>query len=590
MHVATMTRPVGTGKRLPVAGGLRYNALHWWHRDGRVRKGPVVPAPHAEDAVPLASDAATFHGLRRDRWLLAALCVALVAAVVPLWVSPLLPMMDLPQHLATVRILHSLDDPWFAVGKYHVADFSRTQYLSWYVAVDLLTHLMPLETANRVVLSLYALGLPLSVLALLRAHGRDPALALLAVPLVYNVFFFMGFANYVTALPLLLWALALLQRSLDRPSWPRVVGLAVLVLLLFYSHAQAFVLYVVLATVAVMGGSRGVHPRHWWRAALHLVPALVAMAVWTSRSLILAGEAAWRQGHGGRNVTSTEVHFEPYDDRLRHLYEWWLDAYRDDSDGRIALAWLGVLLATVLAGQGRAVCPETAVSPWRRWLRSKVPLLLTLATLFAYVASPVSYKWIWPISYRLIPVIALLALVTVGHARLAGGVWGRRAVLLLPATLLAVFAAHTHVVKAQQFSREAGPVRAVVARAEPGKKLISLVYGAGSEVLNHAPMLHLGQYYVVDRGGMASFSFANFPQSPVVYPDVGGPPTFPPRFEWTPERFDWREHGSYFDYFLIRGGGQPLAGHLHEVELVVQDGPYRLYRKKPWPSPPGGGT
>jgi hypothetical protein len=518
--------------------------------------------------------------LRRDPWLAVALLVSLAAAVVPLWVSPLLPMMDLPQHLATVRILHSMDDPWYAVAKYHVADFSRTQYLSWYLAVDALTHAMPLETANRVVLSLYAVGLPLSLLTLLRAHGRDPALALLAVPLVYNVFLFMGFANYVTALPLMLWGLAWLQRCLDRPTWLRVVGLALVTLLLFYSHAQAFVLYLLLAAVTVLAGSRGLHPRHWWRSALHLLPAVLAMAVWASRSLILAGEAAWRQGHGGRNVTSTQVHFEPWDERLQHLSEWWLDAYRDDSDGRLAVAWLAVLVAVVLCAQGRAVLPAEWGDPRRRWLRLKLPALLAVATFLAYLASPVSYKWIWPISYRLVPVVSLLVLVAVGYQRLAGGVWGRRLVLLVPATGLAVVAAHTHARKAEAFAQEAGPIRAVVARAEPGKKLISLVYGAGSEVLNHAPMLHLGQYYVVDRGGMASFSFANFPQSPVLYPDVGGPPTFPPRFEWTPERFDWREHGSYFDYFLIRGGGQPLAGHLHEVELVVQDGPYRLYRKK----------
>lgn len=519
--------------------------------------------------------------LRGDPWLVAALLVTLAAAIYPLWVSPLLPMMDLPQHLATVRILHSYGDPWYAVDKYHVIDFSKTQYLSWYLAVDALAYLMPLEAANRVVLSLYAAGLPLAMLALLRAHGRDPALALLAGPLVYNVFFFMGFANYITALPLMLWALALLQRCLDAPRWPRIAGLAALALLLFYSHAQAFALYGLLAGLTVLLGAPGWHPRQWWRAAAHLLPALLAMAVWTSRSLILAGEADWKQGHGGRNATSAKMNFEPLQERLHHLGDWWTDVYQGDSDEKLALAWLALLLLALLL---RRPVSEASQPQWR-WARLKLPAALLTATLAVYLLSPVSYKWIWPISYRFVPVIALLALLgAAGEDWLGGSAaqrqWTRRLGVLLPALALMLAAARLHGERALAFSAEAGPIREIVARAEPGKKLISLVYGAGSAVLQQAPMIHLGQYYVVDRGGQASFSFADFPQSPVLYPSVGGPPKFPARFEWTPERFTWAEHGHWFDYVLVRGGGDPLGGDRDKVELVAEMPPYRLYRAK----------
>ncbi len=512
--------------------------------------------------------------LAGDRVTALLLLTVIAACVAPLWVSPLLPMMDLPQHLATVRILHSYHDPFYAVYKYHVIDFSRTQYLSWYLSVDLLSYVMSLETANRVVLSLYAVGLPLSLVALLRAHRRDPILALLAVPLVYNVFFFMGFANYITALPLMFWALALLRRSLDEASWSRLIGMATLAVLLFYSHAQPFLLYGLLAGITVLLGARGWHPRHWLKPALHLLPALLAMAVWTSRSLILAGEAEWKQGHGGRNVTSAQVNFEPFGERLQNLWTWWLDAYRGDSDEILAVCWLGVLaVAALLARRGKE-----DESPWQR---SKIPASMLVTTLAVYLLSPVSYKWIWPISYRFVPVLAMLALVALPLQRWAFGRWGRYVLFGVPALLLCAASIRLHVQKAKEFSDEAGPIRQVVAQAEPGKCLISLVYGAGSNVLNQAPLLHLGQYYVVDRGGMASFSFANFPQSPVLYPDVGGPPTFPARFEWTPERFTWAEYGNYFDYFLIRGNGEPFGRDRNKVELVTEQGPYRLFKKKP---------
>jgi len=531
----------------------------------------------AARAIPYTADDRRLGWLWRDPWLFAAFAVCLGAVVAPLWASDLLPFMDLPQHLAVVRVLHSMGDSWYGVAHYHAIDLSRTQYLLYYFAVDALAYLMPLEAANRVVLSLYAVGLPLSLLAYLRAHRRDPALALLSVPLVYNTFLFMGFANYVAAFPLLFWALALLQRSLDQFSWRRLLGLTLVTLALFYSHAQAFVLYGVLAGLTVLLGAQGWHPRHWWRQALHITPSLAMLAVWMSRSLILAGQAEWQAGHGGRNVTDTQVRFEPLLDRLTQIPQQILQAYPDESDERVLCALLTILGLALLLRRGDVAQGVGT----RGWLRAQVPRFLFAVTLAAYVLSPISYKWIWPISWRLVPLVVLLGIGAVGWQRLPR----RGLLLILPATLLALSASALHVQKARAFTKEAGAIREVVAKAQPGRKLMSLIYQAGSGVVGNAPYLHFGQYYVVDRGGMATFSFANFPQSPVVYPTEGGPPTLPARWEWTPEKFRFQEHGLWYDYFLIRDGGpldprDPFASDRDAVELVVRDGQWALYKRK----------
>ncbi|MSP91097.1 MAG: hypothetical protein EXR79_04725 [Myxococcales bacterium] len=529
--------------------------------------------------------------LARDPVAVVALTLGAIAAAVPIWTPDLLPMMDLPQHLATVRVLHSWNDPTFGVDKWHVIDFARTQYLSWYVAVDLLAWLLPLETAARVVLTGYAVGLPLAMALLLRAHGRDPLLALLAVPLVYNVFWFAGFANWLSALPLLLVTLALVRRAVDVPTWPRVAALTMLALLLFYTHAQAFAHYCVLACVTVALATRGPHPRHWWRVGLHIVPAASALAGWTIRSLVLADAAQWHAGHGGRNVAPAEVEFEPWLDALHNLVGWWLDAYRGDADEGIALAWLALFgWAAWLAQRAAAPVPpvtnNSSTSPDDTGLASplpgpfaeKIPLALFLVTVATYFCAPVSYKWIWPISYRIVPMIALFAIPALQCARLGRRPWTRAVGFALPALALAAWTAAVHVEHGELFSQEAGPIRQIVARAEPAKRLISLVHGPGSEVLNQGPMLHLGQYYVVDRGGMASFSFANYPQSPIVYPDLDGPPPFPPRFEWTPEAFNWHDHGWWYDYVLVRGADDAVEGDRAHFERIADMPPYRLYR------------
>lgn len=531
----------------------------------------------SQDPTVSAGASGRWAWLRADPWLAGALAVTLVAVVVPLWASRLLPMMDLPQHLATVRILHSFGDPAFGVDRWHVIDLSGTQYLAYYLLVDALTYVLPLEVANRAVLSLYALGLPLSLLAYLRAFGRDPGLALLAAPLAYNTFLFMGFANYVTAIPLLFWALALLKRVLDDFRWPRLAGLAAVTLLLFYSHAQAFVLYGLLAGLTVLLGGQGWHPRHWWKPALHIAPALLLMGVWMSRSLILAGRDEWQKGHGGRNVTDTRVNFEPLLDRVSAVPHQLLNGYRDDADEKVLFAWLALLVLAVALGLGKAGEPPEEKPSLHASLRARLPAILAVVGLATYLLSPISYKWIWPISHRLVPVVALLGLGAVGYRRLPG----RPALLLIPATALMIWASTIHVARARAFSDEAGPIREVVARIPTGQRLMTLVFDAGSAVVQHAPFLHIGQYYVVDRGGMATFSFANFPQSPVLYPTVGGPPTLPPRWEWTPDRFQWQGLGDWYDWFLVRGGPpNPLQDAGDRVELVHQQGPYRLYRRK----------
>jgi hypothetical protein len=503
-------------------------------------------------------------------WLL-----VLVACVWPLWASGLLPFMDLPQHLATVRVLHSYNDPSYGVSHYFAIELGRTQYLAWYFLVDWLTYLMPLEIAARVVFSLYALGLPLSIAVLLKAHGRDSRVALLAAPFVYNPFLFMGFANYVTALPLIFWGLALLQESLDAFSWRRLPLLIFVTTLCFYDHAMAFLMYVALAGMTVLLGARGLHPRHWWRQALHLAPAALAMLWWTSQSLILAGADEWHKGMGGRNVAPVDIRFKPLLERFTSFPEFLLDAYPDDADEKLFIAWLVILgLAWII---GRDALNRRGLTG-REALRAHVPEAMLVTSTLIYLASPISYKWIWPIADRLVPIVALLALPALARQSTPY----RTFTLVIPATILALTMSHTHAKRAQEFTTEAGPIREVVAQADRGKKLMALIYQPQSRVMKWPAFLHFGQYYTVERGGMANFSFANFPQSPVLFPDQGGPPKVPPRFEWTPEVFSMQDQGYWYDYFLIRDENpnrNPFGAERNKVELVVRKGPWALWKQ-----------
>ena len=525
-----------------------------------------------------------FQALRQlimgDLWFVLCLMVSVIAGVIPLWSSELLPFMDLPQHLATIRVLAGLDDP--QVAGFYDASLGSTQYLGYYYLVEALAWFSDLDTGNRLALSLYALALPLSLAAYLKAFGRDPAVSLLSVPLVFNTFLFMGFANYVLAFPLIFFALALLRRLMDTFSLGSCIGLALLTLAIFYSHVHAFLIYGLAAGLIGLLSGRGFHPRHWWRQATHLVPSLVLMGVWMQRSLILAGDEAWKTGHGGRNVSPVEMRWEPLIDRFTALPRQLLDTYRDDSDERILLALLALTALLILFRRFEPSEDDVrVVGESRAWLRARTPEIILAAMGLTYILSPISYKWIWPISHRMVPVLALFGL--------AGLAWRhlryRPALLLVPATLINLWACQVHVDKVWAFDEEAGPIKDLVAEAEPDKRLLGLIFERGSRVVNHAPYLHFAQYYVVERGGVASFSFVDFPQSPIRYREESAPPRLPNRFEWTPERFRFSVHGAYYDYFLVRDAPQnakrrPFKGHQDAVELVSRQGRWALYRKR----------
>src|SRR5258706_12619723 len=83
---------------------------------------------------------------------------ALVLGVCPLWVCRELPLVDLPQHLHLISVLHRLDDASTLYPELFARRPELTPYLGYYYAVSLLNWLFPLEVANRVFLSAYVAG------------------------------------------------------------------------------------------------------------------------------------------------------------------------------------------------------------------------------------------------------------------------------------------------------------------------------------------------------------------------------------------------------------------------------------------------
>src|SRR5207302_932235 len=197
-----------------------------------------------------------------------------------------------------------------------------------------------------------------------------------------------------------------------------------------------------------------------------------------------------------------------------------------------------------LVGTGRravrALAPEE--HPWRRGV---VAVWLAWAAVL-YLAFPVSIGWMWQLNERYALLFALLVPALLRPAR---GLRGAVPLLLVAAT--AFFAAGTALTNIRAFEREVGPFDEVLARAQPGRRLIGMIFEQNSRYAKFSAFLHFQAYYRARMGGLASFSFAELPQSPLRYRPENAPPPHPAGWEWHANAFRNDLDGYYYDYILV---------------------------------------
>ena len=188
-----------------------------------------------------------------------------------------------------------------------------------------------------------------------------------------------------------------------------------------------------------------------------------------------------------------------------------------------------------------------------------------------------------PINHRFLPLaLALLPALGPTAALPKRSLW----LVSILSIALAAFTGVTHRDRFAEASEEMGDLDDALAHTEPGHRLIGLIFDSGSATIRAPIFLHAHEYYQARVGGLACFSFVEFPKSPVQYRPGAEPPPFPPRFEWEPHRYDHHIWGDAFDYWLIRHPAHstpprvfnaPSPSGAATPELVVQTDRWSLF-------------
>lgn len=469
-----------------------------------------------------------------SEWLVVA--VALVASA-PAWIVKHPPLEDLAFHASTIRVLHSYNEAKFGLAAHYVLTLGRTQYLLYYLFGSALSYVMSPMTANRILLSVYLTGTPISIAVLCRTLGRDVRLGLFAVPLLFNVMYIFGLLPFVFGIPFMFFGLAAFAHHAKRPTLESGVVAGALGLATFYSHLFPFALLGVGCVLLFPWSS----PQRWWKMIAPYVPLAVLVLVF------LFGTAA---GQLARETGSAIEKASPLSDAMARLWIWSGAIYKDQSDEAHWIAWF--TLVTLSGG--------LALRQGHPKARGIGLVLLPALCFVVYFTTPESRGVVWLFCQRF-PILGLFTLVP--FLRIPRGALGHLVAAAAAGIGISYVGTTCRVYIACE-REEVGDVDGAIEHIPYGKTVAALIFDRYSKYIEWAPYLHFGSYYQLERGGLLQFNYAPWPHWPYAYkqgvhPAVVTTPS--PRWEWTPEQRDVKhELVPNYEYLMVKGTFRPPAG------------------------------
>jgi hypothetical protein len=501
----------------------------------------------------------------------------LAAALLLVWIPQYLPLTDYPEHLLVIQVLSHYNDPGTQYVRDYAVKMGNVPYVSIYVLGMMLNRLLPIFAVGKVLLSLYIIFTPLSVLGYVRSiRNISPWSSLLSFAFLFNLFYYLGSLNFLISIPLSFLALSLilglLHKPMDRTSssnqsltfssqyW-RPVTLAVVFIALFYTH---FVSFAAVMLVAMgLGLAAKVRGQSIVSLAISMVPSLALAGI-----SILKGLSA--------SAPALGASWLPLPSRLFDLLQPFL-IYRDDYFHRtvvdklslpllaLAAGWFVISLVSLIKGRfgsrSSLMEGETGVHP-DAWL--VILIFLFSALVFPSQIPSASF------AHRL-SILVLLSFCGILPKQF-GGRTPTKGILVA----VTFFAFVVSGWRAADFNREMKPFLSATKQMHADARVLPLIQNLHSARLRTYCFLHILNYYHLEKGGSNPYLlFRNMPQIPVHYrfldelPSVGS-------FE--PDLFDWDMHHDRYRYFLARDASARVMNQLRaHTRLIFESEGWSLY-------------
>ena len=478
--------------------------------------------------------------IARAYWLGVALVVA------GLFVTPLLPCVDYPQHLALSDVARRLSNPLAPEhAEYELNFFTYNGLFHWIVAR--LLSWLPIEAAGRLTVAASLVALAGAVARLFRQLQRPLEHAALFTPVLFSFALGWGFVNYTVAIAIAAWALVFVARGAMRPTLLDSAAIAGLGFACAYAHVLAMAALCVIATALALEVGWRYAPRSSSRASRLRSALFRSAAVLLPLSLgclycivVYKRQFAWAPAMY-RDPT-LEGTAPPIWEKFVFFGAFASDLFGDATDQVILWVTLSVMAWSAIRRSKdlRALRPIVEPTP-----PIVGPFIVVTAAYFATPMVLVGTHLIFPRLGQLVVLGAALATPRF-PPELAGR--ARRYILRLGVLAGANLLAHCAV-----YGLETRDASALLDDLPEGGAATALIADPGTIAFRNGTLTHLAAYYAARKHGRWAFAFARYLSVPVRFKE-GSQPAWPRRgWEFSAEDYDPRcTYARAFPLVIVR--------------------------------------
>ncbi len=181
----------------------------------------------------------------------------LLLNLVPILITPFFPTLDGPAHAHNAKLISqlifgepSVVNDFYTLNPFPVPNWSGHALLLFF------QWLLPAYLAEKALLILIALGIPLAFRSLIRSVSPNQLfLSYFAFPLTYSVLFYMGFHNFLIGITFMLFSMSFWFKYCQNMSRKFIVYFALLLTLTYFSHLLTFGLLILFLFASVLWNS-----------------------------------------------------------------------------------------------------------------------------------------------------------------------------------------------------------------------------------------------------------------------------------------------------------------------------------------------
>jgi hypothetical protein len=520
------------------------------------------------------TDSVVSENDRLPGWHIYLMLALMAASLLPIWITAQFPSQNGPWYLLVVHMVKELGSPQWNFADFYQVNWNPVPHSLNELLMLGLYYFMPLLTAEKVALTVYALALPLSIFYFLGAVApKWKFMGYLSFLAIHTFTVYRGYQDFSLSIPLFFFAFTFWYRHRDTARLPHWILLALLSAAIFLAHLVTFVML-----AGTIGYFRLLETRQIRKALF----ACLAVT-WVGWILVVDYVFLIEEKHSAFRPEDTS--FVPFHTALESIAR---DMFYTISPLAYVIAvlpwlWLAYFL-------GRRIWRSVRQSGGLRELSSDPIFVITTSLAVTYFVTPEKLAGWHEVNTRLVPFMLLMGLACGGSVASAAT---RRIRLALISTVAvaAVIVYGLLAVEVVRMNRDIEEYVSGIPYFQPNSRLLSL-HSENDAFGQVRPVTRAHEHYHIAKGGANGFSVARYDHLTLLW--YRNPPatTFP-RFrteafpEYRTAAFDesLRHVSEAYEHVLIWGRADDLPARLKAAgfRLVHRQGRLQLFQNENLP-------